>query len=299
MTVPLARGSGRSARCRRAAVLVAGLALLVQLLGAVPAQAATGSVTIGSASQTEGDLGSRHMTFTVTRSSGGTGTFSVSYTTHPGTALADRDFANTSGTLFFGANQTTATLTVDVLGDTLDEDDETFTVELTGPTSGVTLGTPATGTGTIVDDDAPPAVDISAAAAQEGDTGTATATFVLTLSAPSGRAVTVQAATADGHQHHLQPRGDGQGLRRAADRRHRARTRRDVRGGRLVGRRHRGPEHGHRDDHRRRPPPDARYQRRGQARGEPGRDAVHVHRHPRPGRLPAGDGQVRHRPRHG
>ena len=195
MTVPLTWGSGRSARGGRAAVLVAILAVLVQLLGAVPAQAATGSVTIGSASRNEGDLGSRSMTFTVTRA-GGTDPFSVNYTTHPGTATADRDFANTSGTLFFGTNQTTATLNVGILGDTLSEDDETFTVQLTG--SGVTAGSGDVGTGTILDDDPLPAITVSGATVQEGNTGTAPATFVLTLSAPSGRTVTVQAATADG-----------------------------------------------------------------------------------------------------
>src|SRR5207244_545875 len=120
------------------------------------------------------------------------GTFSVNYTTHPGTALADRDFANTSGTLFFGANQTTATLTVDVLGDTLDEDDETFTVELTGPTNGVTLGTHATATGTILDDDGPPSVSIADVTTPK-ESGTAS--FPVTLSAPSGVAVTVSART--------------------------------------------------------------------------------------------------------
>src|SRR5690348_12955272 len=111
MTVPLGRGSGRAAQRGQAAALGVLLALLAQLVGPAPARAASGSVTIGSAALTEGDLGSRHLTFTVTRS-GGVDPFSVSYSTQPGTALADQDFANTTGTLFFKANQTTATLTV-------------------------------------------------------------------------------------------------------------------------------------------------------------------------------------------
>ncbi|HEV8622873.1 MAG TPA: Calx-beta domain-containing protein [Acidimicrobiia bacterium] len=179
------------------ALLLAVLQFLAQLAVATPAQAATGTVSINSVSRTEADLGSRHMTFTVTRS-GGSGSFRVNYTTHDtGSATDGKDFAGTSSTLFFGANQNTATLDVDVLGDLLDEDDETFTVELTDSTDGVTLGT-ATGTGTIVDDDAPPAISVTGTSTQEGNAGTTPATFILSLSAPSGRAVSVQAATMDG-----------------------------------------------------------------------------------------------------
>ncbi|HEV7687547.1 MAG TPA: Calx-beta domain-containing protein, partial [Acidimicrobiia bacterium] len=181
------------------AAMAAVLSLLVQLVGAAPARAATGSVTINSVSQPEGDVGSRHLTFTVTRSGGGTGPFSVNYTTHDtGSATDGKDFAGTTGTLFFVTNQTTATLDVDVLADLLDEDDETFTVQLTNPTAGVTLGGAATATGTIVDDDAPPAVSIAGPSTQEGNAGRTPATFVVSLSAPSGRSVTVQVATADG-----------------------------------------------------------------------------------------------------
>src|SRR5882724_11422043 len=146
---------------RRVAVVATALSLLVQLVAATPVRAAPGSVTINSVSQPEGDIGSRHLTFTVTRS-GGTGAFAVDYATHTtGSATDGQDFAGTTGTLFLGTNQNTATLEVDVLGDFLDEADETFTVELANPTNSVSLGGAATGTGTIVDDDAPPAVSIA------------------------------------------------------------------------------------------------------------------------------------------
>jgi len=76
-----------------------------------------------------------------------------------GTATA-ADFAGgvlPSGTVSFVAGQATATITVNVAGDTVVEPDETFTVTLSAPT-GSTLGT-AAATATILNDDAPPPAD--------------------------------------------------------------------------------------------------------------------------------------------
>jgi len=190
MAAPAPRRSA-PARLLVAAVGAATVALQVVAV-APPARAATGSVSINNASQNEGDVGSRHMAFTVTRS-GGTGAFAVNYTTHDtGSATDGKDFVGTTGTLFFGANQNTATLNVDLLGDVLNEDNETFTVELTGPTNGVTLGAAPIGTGTILDDDGPPSVSIAdVTTAKESGT----ASFPVTLSAPSGLPITVSART--------------------------------------------------------------------------------------------------------
>ena len=81
---------------------------------------------------------------------------------------------------------------MDVNGDTLDEDNETFNVDLSNPPT--RRSTTATGVGTITDDDPPPAVSIGDATVTEGNTGTVTATFTVTLDAPSGRTVTVDYA---------------------------------------------------------------------------------------------------------
>jgi hypothetical protein len=83
-------------------------------------------------------------------------TVTVNYATGNGSASAPPDYAATSGTLTFDPGQTSKTVTVNVAGDTLDEPNETFTLQLSAPVAG-TLGT-AQGTGTIVDDDEPPPV---------------------------------------------------------------------------------------------------------------------------------------------
>ena len=57
----------------------------------------------------------------------------VDYATADGSAAAPGDYTAASGTLTFLPDETTQAVFVDVNGDTLDEDDETFTVELSNP----------------------------------------------------------------------------------------------------------------------------------------------------------------------
>jgi CSLREA domain-containing protein len=145
----------------------------------------------------EGNAGSKNATFTITRSGDSSGSSSVHYATSPGTATAGTDYTTLGDTtVTFDAGQTTKTVDVVVLGDTLDENDETFTLQLSGATGAAI--TDASGTGTIVDDDAPPAVSISDQTVTEGNSGTTSMTFTVSLSAASGRQVSIAYATADG-----------------------------------------------------------------------------------------------------
>ena len=109
-------------------------------------------------------------------------TVSVTYATENGTALSgnDKDYTEASGTLEFTSGQTSKTIDVTTLEDTLNEADETFTMKLTAVTGpeGVSLGT-STATGTIEDDDPlTAALDTTAKTVTEG----ADATFAVNLS---------------------------------------------------------------------------------------------------------------------
>jgi len=75
----------------------------------------------------------------------------VSFATANGTALAGQDYAAVAGTLTFGVGETTKTIVIPILADNLVEGAETFTVTLSGPTGGATLGQQATVTVVIVD----------------------------------------------------------------------------------------------------------------------------------------------------
>lgn len=154
------------------------------------------SIGVADASVTEGDAGTVAAVFDVVLSGPSPDPVTVRWTTRGGGARVDADFVGASGTLAFDPGTTTLPVSVVVLGETLDEPDETFVLELHGPV-GATLAD-ATATGTILDDDAAPALSVSDAAVTEGDSGTGRADFLVSLGAPSGRTVTVAYATADG-----------------------------------------------------------------------------------------------------
>src|SRR5262249_39596193 len=110
-------------------------------------------------------------------------------------ATAGTDYVAASGTLTFNAGESTKPIAVTVNGDVVDENDETFLVNLTNPTDGALQNGQATGT--ITNDDTSPSLTVSSPTTNEGNSGTSMLTFTVTLSAASGRTVTVDYATAD------------------------------------------------------------------------------------------------------
>ncbi|MBD2250600.1 M10 family metallopeptidase C-terminal domain-containing protein [Nostoc parmelioides FACHB-3921] len=86
---------------------------------------------------------------TVTLSSASNQAVTVNYTTATGTATANTDYTSRSGTLTFAVNTTTATITIPILNDNLNEVNETFRVNLSSPTNATIQK--AAGTVTITD----------------------------------------------------------------------------------------------------------------------------------------------------
>ncbi|KKK78234.1 hypothetical protein LCGC14_2845610, partial [marine sediment metagenome] len=87
-------------------------------------------------------------------------TVSVDFATADGSATAGADYQAQSSTLTFAPGETNRTIAIDVIGDTLVEGDEIFTVTLSGAVNAVIVD--GEGVGTILNDDtnAPPvAVD--------------------------------------------------------------------------------------------------------------------------------------------
>ncbi len=149
------------------------------------------TVSIAGASGAE-DVG--ELAFAVALSARSLTGVTVDYAAMDGTAVAGGDYVPVEGTLAFAPGETAKTIRVPVIDDALDEaDEETFAVALSAPT-GATLDA-ATATGTIRDDDEPPAVSVADAA---GDEDIGALEFAVTLSAPSGIEVSVAYATKDG-----------------------------------------------------------------------------------------------------
>ena len=157
------------------------------------------TLTLDAPSVTEGTGATGGtLTFTVTLSPASAQQVTVNYAdAGTGTATSGTDYtALTAGTLTFAAGTTTQTFDVSVTGDAADEADETVAVTLSGPTN-ATLGL-AAGTGTITDDDDAPTVSIDSPSVTEGTGATATLRFTVTLSAASGKQVSVAYARTGG-----------------------------------------------------------------------------------------------------
>jgi len=119
-----------------------------QGVGTITNDDAAPTITITPTTTTETPTGTTQATFTVTLSNPtDLGPVTVDYTTTGGTATPGVDFQSGSGTVTFAPGETTQTVTVPINGDTDDEPDQTFTVDLSGA-SGGTIATPSA-TGTI------------------------------------------------------------------------------------------------------------------------------------------------------
>ncbi|MFS4455852.1 Calx-beta domain-containing protein, partial [Maribacter sp. 2304DJ31-5] len=108
-------------------------------------------------SQSEGNAGATAFVFTVNRTGDVSGASSATYSV-AGSGVSPSDATDFTGgvlpggTVSFLATETSATITVNVNGDTDVEPAETFEVTLSAPSVGTTIGT-ATATGTINNDD--------------------------------------------------------------------------------------------------------------------------------------------------
>lgn len=142
----------------------------------------------------EGDAGASNLSITVHLSSPAAEPVSVNYTTLAGTAAAGADYTPVAGTLDFPVGASSASITIPILGDALDEDQESFLLSLSSPAGAGLMQSQATLS--IVDDDPLPALSVSNAKIVEGHAGQAEAVFSVSLSSPSGRSVSIHYATA-------------------------------------------------------------------------------------------------------
>ena len=92
--------------------------------------------------------------FVITLSPASDNAVSVSYATADGTASAGSDYTASSGTVTFAAGETSKTVSVPIIDDTVEESDETLTLTLSSP-SGATISD-AAATATIRDSEPVP-----------------------------------------------------------------------------------------------------------------------------------------------
>ncbi len=138
--------------------------------------------------------------FTVERTGASAVAVSAQWATADGTAASPADYTGADGTVTIGPGDTTATISVTLVADNIDESDETLGVTLSSPAEGTILR--GTATGTILDNDeagggATPRLVVSptAVSVDEGDSAGESYTVRL-ASAPTGDVtVTVSGAS--------------------------------------------------------------------------------------------------------
>lgn len=157
-------------------------------------------VSISDVSLLEGNSGTKLATFTIRLDRAPTLEVRVPWATGDGTATVEnRDYNRASGVETFAAGETSKVVTVEIVGDTAVEPNETFEVRLGEVTNADVAD--EQGVGTILNDDSPPDLQLSIGdtSVVEGNAGSTVATFAITLNqAPTAGTVTVRWATHDG-----------------------------------------------------------------------------------------------------
>ncbi len=151
------------------------------------------TVSIGDAAVTEGNSGQASATFTVSLDKTSPKTITIDYATSDNTATtADNDYAAvTTTTLTFNPSETSKDVTVNVNGDTRDEDAESFFLDGTNPTNASFADNQ--GEATITDDDDPPTVAF-ASTSSDGAESVSSADITVEVSTGSSKTITVDYA---------------------------------------------------------------------------------------------------------
>ena len=128
-----------------------GLICLLLATAQITFAQSTPTVSINDLTVAEGDSNLFGYEFTVKLSAASTQAVGVRVSTQAGTATGDVDFGAGSVTLNIPAGQTSQTVTVFIIGDTIVETNEQFFLNLSNPVN-CTIGD-GQGVGTIIDDD--------------------------------------------------------------------------------------------------------------------------------------------------
>ncbi|MBR7746816.1 retention module-containing protein, partial [Undibacterium baiyunense] len=148
-----------SAATAQNASSITGIGTIID--GAVPSISVVGPASINESAGT--------VTYTVSLSSASIATVNVNFATNNGSAISGSDFVGTSGTISFAPGETTKTVVVLLINDSIEESTENFTFNLSNAVN-ATIGNASLVT-TIIDDDRPTITTVEpGAAGPAGDT---------------------------------------------------------------------------------------------------------------------------------
>jgi subtilisin family serine protease len=153
-------------------------------------------VSVADVSIEEGNNGVKALYFTVSLSETHSANISMAYRTLDGTAKSGSDYRGVSGLLVIPAGVQTGTIRIDILGDTIIEDNETFTLKLEAASQATIVDD--TAIATIRNDDTEQGISIADGGVMEGNTGRKSMFFSVSLAQPSTSFITIYYATQNG-----------------------------------------------------------------------------------------------------
>ncbi|MBI5565053.1 MAG: hypothetical protein HY870_09165 [Chloroflexi bacterium] len=169
-----------------------------QAIGTIIDNDGLSALSIADQSILEGNSGSKAMSFVVTLSPASASIVTVTYATVAGTATAGGDYTTTNGTLVFQPGQISKTISINILGDTVDEGvSENFSVQVSNPI-GATLAD-GQAAGTITDDDTARLTQTIGPEVLEGNSGFTPAVFTVTLSTAANFTITLDYDVSSGY----------------------------------------------------------------------------------------------------
>ena len=133
-------------------LLFSGLVTMIKTTAVPPPPAATVQFSQPSYTVNEGVA---NAVITATRTGAVNVPFTVPFSATPGTALPDQDFKTVATTLTFAANVASRTVNVPIVNNTVVDGNRSVLLTLGAPTGNVALGSPATATLIIQDNDLP------------------------------------------------------------------------------------------------------------------------------------------------
>ena len=136
--------------------------------------------------------------FTVSLSRSSVKTIKVDYTTADDTATAGDDYTTKSGTLTFTPNETSKTVQVLIVDDSIADDGETLKLQLSNPVNATLADNEAIGTINNSDPGVPPIIRMSIADASANENTGNFIDFPVTLNKDAPHSITISWATSDG-----------------------------------------------------------------------------------------------------
>jgi hypothetical protein len=169
----------------------------IQGIGTIGNDDVTPVLTINDLTMTEGNNPNQRATFLAGLNVAGKQAITVNYATADDTAKAGSDYQTVVGVLTSPAGVRNTVLTIPIIGETLNELNERFYVNLSNPLR-CTLARSQIAC-TLLNDDLQPRLSINDVSVTEGNAGTSDAVFTVRLSSAGGQNATVNYPTMNGN----------------------------------------------------------------------------------------------------